>query len=296
MTNAFVSTSLQSVSASIASLVDGAARSIVAVHSHRSMASGFVWRPGLVITANDALADEGAIEVVLPGGETVPASLKGGDASTDIALLRIERIDVPPVAGSLDAVATGALALAIGAREGHAVAALGIVSHAGPAWRSVRGGDIAARIELDVTLRASAVGGVAIDATGRSIGMTVFGPRRRVLVIPSATIDRIAAKLDADGRIARGYLGLGLQPVAIEGAGEAVGAMVMTVDASGPGAAAGVRQGDVIVTWNERPLSTLASLLRELGPDSVGSVVKLSARRAGARTEFSLTVGARPDA
>ena len=55
------------------------------------------------------------------------------------------------------------------------------------------------------------------DAAGQSIGMAVFGPRRRVLVIPSSTIERVAVRLETHGYIARGYLGLGLQPVGLDG-------------------------------------------------------------------------------
>jgi S1-C subfamily serine protease len=149
------------------------------------------------------------------------------------------------------------------------------------------------RIELDVALRPSAEGGVVVDAGGRAIGMAVFGPRKRVLVIPAPTIERVASQLDRDGRIARGYLGLGLQPVRREGGGE--GAMVMSVDATGPGSAAGVRQGDIIVGWNGQALRTVA-IVRELGPASVGTVARVSATRAGEPVEFSVTIGARPDA
>ena len=90
----------------------------------------------------------------------------------------------------------------------------------------------------------------------------------------TATIDRVAATLVAKGRIARGYLGLGLQPVKLEGGG--VGLMAISVDAKGPGAAAGVKQGDVIVAWNGEPLRGVHHLMRLLGPDSVGATVKLS--------------------
>jgi S1-C subfamily serine protease len=93
----------------------------------------------------------------------------------------------------------------------------------------MRGGEIDARTELDLRLRQSAEGGLAFDVAGQAIGMAVFGPRRRVLVIPSGTIERVAAMLESHGRIARGYLGLGLQPVALQG-GEGSGAIVMSVD------------------------------------------------------------------
>ncbi len=78
------------------------------------------------------------------------------------------------------------------------------------------------------------------------------GPRRRVLVIPSATIERVAARLEKYGHIPRGYLGLGFQLVAVEGGTR--GVMVMKVEPQGPGAKAGVHQGDIIVTWNGEPI------------------------------------------
>jgi S1-C subfamily serine protease len=239
------------------------------------------------------IADEGPIRVTLPGGDTVEATLKGRDPSTDVALLRVERADVTPVTLSPEAVEAGAITVVVGAAEGTPTAALGVVSRASGNWRSVRGGDMGPRIELDVVLRASAEGGVVVDAAGHAIGMAGFGPRKRVLVIPAATIERVASQLDRDGRIARGYLGLGLQPVRLDNGGE--GAMVMSVDATGPGAAAGVRQGDIVVGWNGQPLRTVA-IVRELGPGSVASVVRMSATRAGDPVEFDVTSGARPDA
>ena len=124
--------------------------------------------------------------------------------------------------------------------------------------------------------------------------MAVFGPRRRTLVIPAATIDRVAATLVAKGRIARGYLGLGLQAVKLEGGG--VGLIALSVDAKGPGAAAGVKQGDVIVAWNGEPLRGMYHLMRLLGPDSVGVTVKLSVKRAGEALELDLRIAERPPA
>jgi S1-C subfamily serine protease len=159
----------------------------------------------------------------------------------------------------------------------------------------MRGGEIDARIELDLRLRHSAEGGLAIDAAGQAIGMVVFGPRRRVLVIPSATIERVAAKLESNGRIARGYLGLGLQPIAIE-AGDGSGAIVMSVDPHGPGATAGIYQGDILVAWNGEPIRHVQSLLRALGPDSVGQKVTLGLRRAGETRQVPLIIAERPAA
>ena len=290
---AATATPLSNFSDAIVGLVRSAGPSIVGVRSHRSHGSGFAWRAGLIVTADENVTDEDRLAVVLPGGKPVLATLKGRDPSTDIALLHVEAPDLPVVTFGPGDFAAGALAVVVGASEGEPAAALGCVSRAGPAWRSMRGGSIDARIELDLPLRGSSEGGVALDAAGRVIGMVVFGPRRRVLVIPAATIERVAAKLDTEGRIARGYLGLGLQAVRIEG--DAVGAMVMSVDTSGPGARAGLRQGDVIARWNGQAIEGVGAMLRELGPDSVGSVVRLQAIRGGEPIELDVTIAARPE-
>jgi S1-C subfamily serine protease len=188
----------------------------------------------------------------------------------------------------------GELAVVVGAENGAPTAALAMVARAGEAWRSMRGGEIDARIELDVNLRRSAEGGLVLNAAGEALGMAVFGPRRRVLVIPSATIERVAAALARSGRIARGYLGLGLQRVALPEGGS--GVMVMSVDRAGPGAAAGFHQGDVLITWNGEPIRHVAAIIRALGPDSVGRSITLGVRRAGEDRTVTIIVAERPDA
>jgi S1-C subfamily serine protease len=283
---------VQELSATLARLVGIAAPGIVAVHSNRSRSTGFFWRPGLIVTADEALSEEGEIGVTLPGGESIAAQLVGRDHTTDVALLRIGRSDVPPLQLESPPVAVGALAIAVGAEDGAPTAAFGVVSRSVGPWYSLRGGEIDARIELDVRMRRSAEGGLAFDATGHAVGMTVFGPRRRVLVIPSTTIQRVAARLEKYGHIPRGYLGLGFQLVAIEGGGR--GVMVMNVDPQGPGSKAGVHQGDVIVGWNGEPIRHVRSLLRALGPDSVGQTVTLGLRRGDETKDAQLTIGARP--
>ncbi|MDB5401427.1 MAG: hypothetical protein JWQ55_3445 [Rhodopila sp.] len=285
--------SLAELSSSLASLVTGAGPSIVSVRSHRSLSTGFVWRPGLVVTADEALAEEGEVAVTLHGGETIPAKIAGRDPSTDVALLRIDRIDLPQAALNDGTPEGGALVVAVGADDGAPTAALGVVGRSAGAWRSIRGGKIDARIDLDLCLRRSAEGGLAVDAAGRAFGMAVFGPRRTTLVIPTATIDRVASTLERHGRIPRGYLGLGLQPVTLSGSQE-TGAMVASIDPKGPGAAAGLFQGDIITAWNGAALGGLRALMRSLGPDSVGQEATATVRRGGETREVRLILGERP--
>jgi len=283
---------LSSFSSALADVVARTRRTIVSVHSHRSQASGFVWKPGLIVTADEALAEEGEVSVKLADGTARPASIAGRDHTTDIALLRFDARDIAPAVLSSVVPDLGSLSVVVAAEHGVATAALGAVSLVGGRWRSLRGGEIDARIELDVRLRPSHEGGLVLNAAGEAIGMAVRGVRR-VLVIPGATIGRIAGRLEIHGRIARGYLGVGLQPVKLD---DGVGAMVMSVDRSGPSAAAGIRQGDVIVGWNDEKLSGVRSLIRSLGPDSVGSVVDVAILRGGEPVRIKLTIGERADA
>ena len=286
-------TILSSFSSALAELVARTKPAIVSVHSRRLRASGFVWKPGLIVTADEALADEGEVSIKLADGTTRPASIAGRDHTTDIALLRFEDKNIAPVALSSVVPELGSLSVVVAAEHGVPTAALGTVSLVGGRWRSLRGGEIDARIELGVRLRHSHEGGLALTASGEVIGMAVEGVRR-VLVIPSATIGRIAGRLETHGRIARGYLGVGLQPVKLDDDG--IGAMVMSLDKSGPSAAAGIRQGDIIVDWNGEKLSGVRALLRALGPDSVGSVADVTIRRGGEPVQVKLTIGERADA
>lgn len=295
MTQADPNQSLIHLSDALADAVAATAPSLVSIHSHRARSSGFAWRPDLVVTADEALAEDGEIAVTLPGGDPRPASIVGRDPTTDVALLRVDGGRLPAVSLAVEPTRAGALVLAVGGGEGVPLQAFGAVALAGPGWRSLRGGEIDARIELDLRLRREAEGGLVINASGQALGMAVFGPRRRVLVIPSATIERVAAKLETHGRVARGYLGLGLQPVRVDGV-EGAGVMIMSVDRDGPGAAAGVVQGDVIVAWDGRPLGSARALLRALGPDSVGKTVTLGLRRGGSPIELPITIGERPAA
>ena len=289
------STALRDFSRGLAELVGRARPSIVSFGTGGASRSGFIWRDGLIVTAEESLPEEEAFPIMLSGGDTAEAKVVGRDPATDIAILKADRGGLHPL--SLDAASptVGALVVAVGAADGVPTAAFGIASRVEGPWRSLRGGEIDARILFDLRLPQSAEGGPVFDAEGKVIGMTVFAPRRRAMAIPLATIERIAPRLASEGRIPRGYLGVGLYPVPVEGS-DHWGAMVMSVDTSGPAAVAGVHQGDVIVAWNGEPVRHVRSLLRSLGPDSVGTSVKLGLRRGVETVDAQLTIAKRPAA
>lgn len=265
---------------------------IVEVQSHRSLASGFFWREGLVVTPDETLAEDGKIEVELADGTVLDATLVGRDPATDVALLRVEGAKAEAIAFGSDAVRPGALALIVAAAESAPLVALGVVAALGPAWLSMRGGTIDARIEMDVRLRRRAEGGLAVDGGGLAFGMAVRGPRGRTLIIPAATIDRVAGQLADHGRVAVAYLGAGLKDVPLDDGGS--GAMVMTLDRDGPAAAAGLQQGDIILSWEGKRIAHVGALLRTLRATPIGSKVTMGLQRGGARIELGITIGDRP--
>ena len=136
---------LASLSSALTATVAQAAPSLVSVHSHRSRATGFLWKPGLIVTADEGLADEGEIALVFADGSTRPATVAGRDHTTDIALLRYDAIagGATRLTGELPAL--GSLAIVAAADHGAPTAALAMISKSTGPWRSLRGGEIDAR-------------------------------------------------------------------------------------------------------------------------------------------------------
>lgn len=259
-------------------------------HHHRT-ASAFHWRDGYFVTAEEAVEAGEEIELTLASGETVKAELAGRDPSTGVALLK-------PASGAAGlpqltqagTVRPGNLAIAVGS-DGAALAVFGTVGEVGPAWRSMRGGAIDRRINLAINTGGRFEGGPVLDAKGGLIGMLLFGPRRRALVMPYETIERAVATLREKGHVARGYLGAGLHPIRN---GDTKGAMVMSLDDNGPAKAAGLHVGDIVVAWNGEAVHGPRELIRKLGPDSAGTTVTLGISSGGAERDVSITIGEKP--
>jgi len=275
-----------------AALVAAVAGATVSVRAGgRTRSSGIHWRSGVIVTAEEVLEDDD-IKVTLPDGREVPASLAGRDPSTDVAVLRFQP-DGLPVAPTADAssLRAGHVVIAVGSERGGPVASLGIVSHVGGAWHSLRGGTIDALLRLDLRLAPAAEGGALVDTQGRVLGMVVSGPRGRALAIPTATIDRAVDALLAKGYVGRGYLGAGLQPLR---KGQGGGILVVSVDPQGPAARAGLLVGDIVTGWNAAPITRVREVIHRLGPDSVGSTVDLALSRGGAAAGLKIVIGERP--
>lgn len=286
---------LKDFSDATTAMVEDAARRVVAVNGRdRGGSSGIIVRPGIVVTAEEALEHEDNVEVILPDGREAKASVVGRDPTTDVAVLRVAGADVVGVEAAAMP-RPGAIVIGVGRVGKDVVAALGSVSHVGEAWRSSQGGLIDARIRADVTLRRATEGGALMDAEGKLMGMAVFGPRQRVLAIPHATIMRSAEHILAHGSVTRGYVGINVQPVATDSASGG-GAIIVGLDPEGPAKKAGILLGDIVLTWNGEAVNGTRAIIDRLGPSAVGQAVKLGLSRGGNQVDVSLIVVARPSA
>lgn len=291
---------LESLSAALVERSAAAQNSVAAVRTgERRHVTGTLWQPHLIVASNQALPRSEEFEAVLPGGTIQTVKLAGRDPGTNIALLRLGE---PVSAPALNPVSTkiGAVVLAAGADgEGGNTARLGIINQAGPEWHSQFGGRIDRYIALDLRLNQKEEGGPVFDAAGGFLGFSTFGPRGRVLAIPAATMERVVPSLEKDGRIARGWLGIALQPVAIpesfSNAGvRSSGLMAMSTVEGGPAAKAGVVAGDIILTFNGTPAYRHRSIASQLGPESIGQKANLRVIRGGGIVSLETIITERP--
>jgi S1-C subfamily serine protease len=282
---------LQSLSADLQQLVANAGPRIVSVGAaDGSVASGLIWRSGLVVSAHEALGGDEEYTVAFSDGTTAAAEASGRDPSTDVALFKVKTAEFDEWRQAATP-APGSLAVVAGRGEYGVTAGLAVVSEVGPAWRSMRGGEIDARITLGVRLSRRTEGGAVLAPDGALIGLAVTGIRRQALAIPASTVTRAVSTLAAKGYVPRGFLGVSLHPVGADG-----GAIVVGLEPMGPADAAGFLVGDIITTWGGEPVTSVAGITNRLSAESVGKIVKLGVMRGGSPRDIDLRIGERPRA
>src|SRR5689334_1377069 len=272
---------LAQVSDALADAVAHVGQSVVAVRAGRhAPASAVLWRSGVIVTAAHSIRHPEGIRIVLPDGATREAALAGTDPSTDLAVLSYDGagVQVPDI-GDAASVRAGHFVVSVARdADGQSAASFGIVASIGGAWRTWRGGHIDQLIRLDGRLYAGFSGGPIADASGRVIGVGTSALSRDLsLVIPASTVSRTADQLLASGRIAHGYLGLGMQPVSLPeplrrklGLDQNEGLIVLSLAPSGPAEQAGLLVGDVLLDLDGQPLHDLADVHAALGGDRIG--------------------------
>ncbi len=295
------SNSLTALSEGLADAVAAVAPCLVAVKGQRRFAySGLHWQPGVVVTADYGLGRSHQLTLTLPDGNVVQAEVSGRDPALDLAIIQLDRTDLPiPQTSDGQALKVGHLVLAVGQSWDYGTSAsLGMVGNLGGPWQTSQGRSIDRLLRPDVTLYPNLLGGPLINTAGQVLGINLNGPRNRVVTLPASNLDRIISTLLNRGSLNRGYLGLGLQPVelpkplrqALALASE-VGLLVVSVDAEGPAEQASVLIGDIVLAVNGQVVGNLRAVYAHLEADQIGQPVSLRLVRGGQLMDVTVTLG-----
>lgn len=322
-----MSDALQNLSDALAGAVEKASVGTVRVDGRRRLpATGIVWSSdGVIVTAHHIIERNENVSVGLPGDVIAPARVIGRDPNTDLAVLKIEADTTPPVwadGSDGNVLKVGHLVLALGRPGTDVQATLGVVSklseadesrrkrvhvegrgHRGRRWEwhfeGEMFGNVGPVIQTDVVMYPGFSGGPLIDAGGAVRGLNTSAlSRGSSITIPTATIRRVVDALLTYGKVSRGYLGIGAQPVRLpaglaEQLEQEIGLMIVSVEAGSPAEKGGLLLGDIVVGLNDYSLQTVDELLMLLTGDLVGKAATVRVVRGGQITEVSVTIGER---
>jgi S1-C subfamily serine protease len=301
-----MASSLQNSSNDLAAAAETVGPSVVAVRGqHRIPSSGIQWRKNVIVTVNHGIRRNEGVTVAFGPDKSVEATLAGRDPSTDLAVLNVANEAKIPLASLADAsgVKLANLVLALGRSwRGNLVASAGIVGGLSGAWQTWAGGKIDQHIRLDLELYSGLSGGPLVNAEGKVIGINTRGVARgRAVTIPASTVDRVVDELLEKGHIARPYLGLAMQPVAVPESLRSKfkseltnGLVVVHVEPSGPADRAGILLGDILVELRGKPLEGLESVQQILSSAKIGDKVPVTVLRGGSPTQLNVTLDDRP--
>jgi len=271
----------------------------------QSLGSGFVIdaEEGIVITNNHVIADADEIEVNFSDGGTLPAELIGADPETDLAVLKVDptRRELTAVEfGDSQEARIGDWVMAIGTPFGlGGSVTLGIVSARG---RDINAGRYDDFIQTDAAINRGNSGGPLFDMYGKVIGINtaIISPSGGSIgigfAIPSQLAVNVIDQLREFGETRRGWLGVRIQPVTDDiaeslGMDRATGALVAGVIEGGPVDDGSIMPGDVILSFDGKPVRTMRDLPRVVAESPVGKEVDVLIVRRGEEQTVRVTLG-----
>jgi S1-C subfamily serine protease len=268
--------------------------------------SGFVFSTeGLVLTNSHVVDAADEIDVTLQDGRTRRADLIGHDPDTDVAVVRISAPDLSAVEfGDSHTLKPGQVVIAIGNPYGfQATVTAGVVSALGRSLRARTGRLIEHVIQTDAALNPGNSGGPLVTSTGRVVGVNtaiIAGGQGLSFAVPIRTVTTVLPALLRDGRVRRGYLGIAGQDVPLlrrltrfHRLTQASGVLATSIEESGPAAAAGLHEGDIIVSLDTNAVTSIDDLHRLLGEDRIGTGATLGVLRGAERLDLRVQVGDR---
>jgi S1-C subfamily serine protease len=267
----------------------------------RGGGSGFVFTPdGLILTNSHVVHDAKRIEVTLTDGRRMPATAIGDDPASDLAVVRVDEPGLTAAAlGDSQQLRVGQVVVAIGAPYGfQSTVTAGVVSALGRSLRSYSGRLIDDVIQTDAALNPGNSGGPLVDSAGRVVGVntaTILPAQGICFAIGINTAKFVASRLLRDGRIRRSYIGVSAQTVPVHrrvvrfyDLTKESGALVLSVEEKSPAKRAGVREGDVIVALEGRPVAGVDDLHRVLTDVRVGVSCSLTLLRYTEKIELKI--------
>ncbi len=281
--------------------VEGASPTSGGPESGLGSGSGFVVTPdGFVLTNSHVVAGAKRITLFLLDGRRVPAHLVGDDPDSDLAVVRIHESGLPAVHfADSSAIKVGQIAIAIGNPYGlNCTVTAGVVSALGRSLRTKYGRLIDDVVQTDAALNPGNSGGPLCDAHGQVIGVNtaMIMPAQGIcFAIAANSATFIMSKLIHDGRIRRAHLGVAGQNVPLHRRvvrfhrlERESAILVVSLEPGGPAAAAGVREGDLIVAYAGKPVASLDDLHRLLTEEQAGIVAALTLVRGSEKPVVSV--------
>jgi serine protease Do len=294
---------LAELSSQLASAVETAGNSVVAIHARRRIpSSGIVWRDGVIVSASHTVRRDDNITITLPSGDSISASVAGRDAATDLVALRVKTAKSQVASrADADALRVGSLVLAIGRPGRNVTASFGIVSAVGEGWRTWQGARVDRVLRLDLAIYDGFSGGPLVDASGSVLGLNNSALARGTpMALPASAIDRVLDELLERGHVRRAFIGVAVHPVSLSATlvkqhelPHDTALVVMSVADGAPAEKAGVYVGDVLIEANGQPLRRPTDLLDALSNLGEGESLKLKLLRGGAMKSVSIVPGDR---
>ncbi len=295
--------------AAIASAVSPAVVSLeVSGAQQGGTGSGVVIRgDGYIVTNNhviEAAADGGSITVHFADGTSAEATIVGRDTNYDIAVVKVNKANLPTaVLGDSDSAVVGDLAIAIGSPLGlEGTVTAGIVSALNrPVTTGGQGGSsFIDAIQTDAAINPGNSGGALVNSAGEVIGVNSAiatlsngagqsGSIGLGFAIPINQVSRIAEELITTGTSTKPIIGVSLDQTY-----QGPGARIQQVTPGGPGAAAGLQDGDVIVTFDGQPVTDSTQLIVDIRSMKPGDDVSITVQRNGSTEDLTITLGSDP--
>jgi serine protease Do len=275
----------------------------------QSLGSGFIIDPaGIVVTNNHVIEGADEITVTLQDGTSLKATLVGRDERTDIAVLKVTPDKDKPLTavgfGDSDAERVGDWVLAIGNPFGlGGTVTAGIVSARG---RDINQGPYDNFIQTDAAINRGNSGGPLFNMDGQVIGMNtaIYSPSGGSIgigfSIPSNLTKTVVAQLRQYGHAKRGWLGVKIQQVTPDiaeslGLKDPSGALVAGVESNGPAEKAKIRNGDIILKFNDQDVKEMKALPRVVAETDINKQVPVTVWRDGKELTLQVTVGELPE-